>query len=115
MDSSDNHWKSRPENLSDPVDLGRVKKTIEQLGIRIDEGPFLNQEYLLARGVLMVRVKCTLSPEELRVIGVRSATPKKTSLRFLVHEDGNITHVRTSERKKSSAEYRRQRRQRKTQ
>jgi hypothetical protein len=115
MDSSGDHWKPRSENLPDPVDLGQVKWAIEQLGIRIDEGPFLNREYLLARGIPMVRVKCTLSPEELRVIGVKSSVPKKTSLRFLIQEDGGITHVRSSERKKSSADYRRQRRQRRTQ
>jgi hypothetical protein len=80
------------------VNLDQVREKIESLGIAVTEGPFINHGYFAARGVVMVRVKAR----------VGKGTP--TSVRFLVDGD-ELRHVSTSERKKSSAEYRRARRQ----
>ena len=62
------------------------------------DGPFLNREYLAARGVVMVRLKIR-----------QGASGPTTSVRFFVR-NGELEHVSTSGRKKSSKEYRQHRR-----
>lgn len=83
-----------------------MRAKISEGGLTIVEGPFLNREYLAARGQVMIRVKCLLSPVLLLFFTNRRAQePQKANLRFLVNGD-RLEFVSTSGRKKSSAQYR---------
>lgn len=80
--------------------------------MRVVSGPFLNREYLQARGEVLVRVRCLLSPAlMLHFTGRHVSAAEVTSLRFRV-EGAQLIFVSTSDRKKSSAEYRRARKKR---
>ena len=107
MDSTRDHWKPRSEDLPpSEVDLDWVHAKISEGGLVIVEGPFLNREYLAARGQVMIRVKCLLSPALLLFFTNRRAQePQKANLRFLVNGD-RLEFVSTSGRKKSSTQYR---------
>ena len=99
VDPARDRREPRPEGLPAPqVDLDWVREKVKSFGLTVTEGPFINHGYFAARGVVMVRVKAHLGKGT------------STSVRFLVDGD-ELRHVSTSERKKSSAEYRRARRQ----
>lgn len=99
MDSAHHNRKPRSEDLPpSEVDFEWVRAKVEAAyGVTVVDGPYLNREYLAARGVIMVRLK------------IRQVDPgPTTSVRFFVR-NGELEYVSTSGRKKSSKEYRQHR------
>ena len=98
VDSAHHNRKPDSEDLPpSEVDFEWVRAKVEAHGVTVVDGPFLNREYLAARGVVMVRLK------------IRQADPgPTTSVRFFVR-NGELEYVSTSGRKKSSKEYRQHR------